>query len=260
MLCYLQLQAALVSCPANFASTDRQKPGHSSSSGALGPVRAGTGAGARGNVVGSPLSSRAALPRRGGTRGTAGLAPGGWDRSLPTGKELEKPVVGSGRASSCRSSFPSAAAVPAPLSALLGALEAGLRQASLCATEGSVAAPAGAKLSVPGLKGKPLPERKIKLIQKAGASSGAQGSPPGNRRRMKGPGSLVRACDSTRRAESACRSMRWAGFRSLQPQVRVRAARGPGQGKACERRAPRVLAPYIVSDSGLSCHLKPFAA
>lgn len=127
-------------------------------------------------------------------RGTAGLAPGGWDRSLPAGTELEKPVVGSGRASSCRSSFPSAAAVPAPLSALLGALEAGLRQASLCATEGSVAAPAGAKLSVPGLKGKPLPERKIKLIQKAGASSGAQGSPPGNRRRMKGPGSLVCAC------------------------------------------------------------------
>lgn len=95
-------------------------------------------------------------------RGTAGLSPGGWDRSLPAGKELQKPVAGSGRASSCRSSFPSASAVPAPLSALFGALEARLRQPRLCATEGSVAVPAGAKLSVPGLKGKPLPDRNVK--------------------------------------------------------------------------------------------------
>lgn len=92
LLCYLQLQAALVSCPANFASTDRQKPGHSSSSGALGPVRAGTGAGARGNVVGSPLSSRAALPRRGGTGhgrlGARGLGP--------------EPSCGDGAGETCR--------------------------------------------------------------------------------------------------------------------------------------------------------------
>lgn len=86
LLCQLQLQAALVSWPENLASTNMQQPAHPS-----GP--------ARGQGV-TPSGHRCSPEQRflaGEGRGTAGLSPGVWDRSLPAGKELEKPVVGSRR-------------------------------------------------------------------------------------------------------------------------------------------------------------------
>lgn len=163
LLCHLQLQAPLVSWPENFASTDMQQTSTSLQLRFLGPVRTGTAAGTRDNVVGS--SGRCSPAQRflaGEGRGTAcfcrqGAGTGAFLRRR-SGRNLSLASGGS----SCRSSFPAASAVPAPLSALFGPLETGLRQASLCATEGSVAAPAGAKLSVPGLKGKPLPDRNVK--------------------------------------------------------------------------------------------------
>lgn len=129
-----------------------------SSSGSLRPVRTRTGVGTRGNAVGSPLFSRAAFPRRGGT-GHGRLVARGLGPELSCGERAGE---------TCRwlREVPPAGALSPPLLRrlfqLFGALEAGLRQASRCATEGSVAVPAGAKLTVPGLKGKPLPDRNVK--------------------------------------------------------------------------------------------------
>lgn len=100
LLCHLQLQAALVSRRESFASRGLQQPTPHPAP-ALGPWGSVT-AGAQGPRPRPPPSCGAALPRTGGGgRGTTGL-PGprrGWDRSLTAGKELEKPVAGSGRAS-----------------------------------------------------------------------------------------------------------------------------------------------------------------
>lgn len=91
LLCQLQLHAALVSWHKNFASTDMQQPAHPSSSGSLGPVRTGTGAGKRDNIVGLPLFSRATLPRKEGMgygRLVVGLGP--------------EPSCGEGAGETCR--------------------------------------------------------------------------------------------------------------------------------------------------------------
>lgn len=148
LLCHLQLQAALVSWPENFASTNMQQPAHPSSSGSLGPVRTRTGAGTRSNAVGSPLFSRAALPRRGGT-GHGRLVAGG------LGPE---PSCGERAGETCRwlQEVSPAGALSPPLLRCQRLFQLSLEPLSLgydrpaAVLEGSVAVPAGAKLSGPG--------------------------------------------------------------------------------------------------------------
>lgn len=164
MLCHLQLQAALVSWPENFASTDTQQPAHPSSSGSLGPVRTRTAAAKRGDVgrVGSGRRCSPAqrfLAREG--RGTAGLSPGGWDRSLPAGQELEKPVVGFGRFLLPEFLPLRFCGASASLSSVWS-LRGWAATAQPLLQREALQSLAGTKLSVPGLKGKPLPDRNVK--------------------------------------------------------------------------------------------------
>lgn len=145
LLCHLQLQAVLGSWRESFASRGSQQTTPPSSPQVVG---VGHGRDRRGGQV------QHFLAREG--RGTTGLRGPrrGWDRSLAAGKELEKPVAGSGRASSRRSPFPSASAVPAAapgaaFSPLFGDMEDRLGKGKPLCCGGKRCSPCGRETSHP---------------------------------------------------------------------------------------------------------------